>query len=90
VRPLITIAFLSLASMPLWAEVAKPCTELKAEIAKRLDANNVQAYSLEIVPAEKVKDAGKVVGSCDGGKKKIVYSRTPNSPQPPATASSRP
>jgi hypothetical protein len=37
----------------------------------------VPAYTLEIVPnedAEKDKDA-KVVGSCDGGTKKIVYKR---------------
>ncbi|MBU2227566.1 MAG: DUF1161 domain-containing protein, partial [Proteobacteria bacterium] len=30
--------------------------------------------TLEIVPNEQAKD-GKVVGSCDGGTKKILYTR---------------
>jgi len=53
---------------------------LKDEIAKKMDASGVKSYSLDIVPAEKVKDGeGKVVGSCDGGTKKIVYSKTTTS-----------
>jgi hypothetical protein len=90
VRALVTIAFLSLASISVCAQAAKPCAELKAEIAKRLDANNVQSYSLEIVPTEKVKDAEKVVGSCEGGKKKILYSRTSSPSQKPAPAADKP
>ncbi len=71
----LTIAVLLLA--PIGAYAAKPCEELKDEIAKKLDEKGIKFYSLEIVPAEKVKDEGKVVGTCDGGKKKILYSRTP-------------
>jgi hypothetical protein len=56
------------------ALAAKPCEELKSEIAAKIDANNVTNYTLEIVENEKVGDA-KVVGSCDGGAKKIVYTR---------------
>lgn len=52
----------------------KPCDELKSEIAAKLDEKKVAGYKLEIVDADKVGDA-KVVGSCDGGKKKIVYSK---------------
>ncbi len=52
----------------------KPCDELKTEIAAKIDANKVTNYTLEIVEADKVSDA-KVVGSCDGGTKKITYSR---------------
>ena len=69
-----------------YAQAAKPCEELKSEIAKKMDANGVKSYSLDIV--EKDKDAaGKVVGTCDGGTKKIVYTRstdTASSPQAPA------
>ena len=65
---------------------AKPCEELKSDIAKKMDANGVKSYSLDVV--EKDKDApGKVVGTCDGGTKKIVYSRatdTATTPQAPA------
>jgi hypothetical protein len=36
----------------------------------------VKEFSLEIVPSEQVKEGmGAVVGSCDGGTKKIVYKR---------------
>ncbi len=56
-----------------WAQV-KPCEELKAEIAAKIDANGVKNYSLEIVATEQVGDR-KVVGSCEAGAKKIVYVR---------------
>jgi Protein of unknown function (DUF1161) len=70
-----------------YAQAAKPCEELKSEIAKKMDANGVKSYSLDVV--EKGKDAqGKVVGTCDGGTKKIMYTRTTDtasSPQAPTT-----
>lgn len=56
------------------AMAAKPCEELKSEIAAKMDANKVSNYTLEIVEAEKAGEA-KVVGSCEGGTKKIVYTR---------------
>ncbi|MBE0620252.1 MAG: DUF1161 domain-containing protein [Burkholderiales bacterium] len=56
------------------AFAAKPCEELKAEIAAKIEANGVKAYTLDIVPNDQVGDQ-KVVGSCDGGTKKIVYAR---------------
>ena len=60
------------ASAP--ALTRKPCEELKSEIEAKLQANGVETYSLGIVPNEDVKDE-KVVGSCDGGTKKITYQR---------------
>ena len=54
--------------------MAKSCEELKSEIAAKMDAKGVSAYTLDIVPSEQVGDK-KVVGSCDGGTKKIVYAR---------------
>ena len=72
-RPLV-FAFLLFASVSGYALGQKPCEELKAEIAKKLDANNVKSYSLDIV--DKAKEVeGKVVGTCEAGTKKIVYSR---------------
>jgi hypothetical protein len=53
----------------------KPCEDLKAEIVKKLEAKNVTSYTLDIVDKGK-EGEGKVVGSCDGGTKSIVYSRT--------------
>jgi hypothetical protein len=52
----------------------KPCEELKAEIEAKLKEKGVTNYTLEIIPADQVKDQ-KVVGSCDGGKNKIIYIR---------------
>jgi len=63
---------LALAAAPAMA--AKPCEDLKAEIAAKIEANGVKHYTLEIVPKDATAD-GKVVGACDGGTKKIVYRR---------------
>lgn len=60
-----------------YAHAAKPCDELKKDIAAKIDAAGVKQYSLEIVDTDKVGNAGKakVVGACDGGTKRIVYQR---------------
>jgi hypothetical protein len=52
----------------------KPCEELKAEIETKLKEKGVEGYTLEIVPADQVKDQ-KIVGSCEGGTKKISYTK---------------
>ena len=70
---LAALSTLALATGPAFA-AGKSCDELKTEIAAKLDAKQVTGYVLEIVDADKVGDA-KVVGSCDGGAKKITYGR---------------
>lgn len=65
---------LSLLAIAGTASANKPCEELKGEIAKKLDDKGVMNYTLEIVAKDAVADA-KVVGSCDGGTKKITYSK---------------
>lgn len=52
----------------------KDCEELKSEISVKLQAKNVNKFTLEVISNEKVKDE-KVVGSCDGGSKKIIYKK---------------
>jgi hypothetical protein len=56
-----------------WAQV-KPCEELKTEIDAKIKKNGVAKFTLDIVDANAQAD-GKVVGTCDGGAKKIVYKR---------------
>ena len=56
-----------------FAEI-KSCEELKAEIEAKLKAKGVEGYTLEILPTDQVKDQ-KIIGSCEGGSKKISYSR---------------
>ena len=70
---LIIAAALALVGTSSFA-AGKPCEELKSEIAAKLDAKNVAGYVLDIVEADKVGDA-KVVGSCEGGAKKITYAK---------------
>ncbi|WP_044873372.1 DUF1161 domain-containing protein [Pseudomonas sp. LFM046] len=52
----------------------KPCEELKGEIDAKLKEKGVASYSLEVVDKGNAADK-KVVGSCDGGAKEIVYQR---------------
>jgi hypothetical protein len=70
---LILAGALTLAASSTFA-AGKPCDELKTEIASKLDAKNVKGYALDIVDADKAGDA-KVVGSCEGGAKKITYAK---------------
>lgn len=66
------LAAFALTSIQAFA--AKPCEELKGEIAAKIEAKGVKAYVLEVVPADQVGERA-VVGSCDGGTKKIVYTK---------------
>jgi hypothetical protein len=61
------------SSTSAFAEI-KSCEELKAEIEAKLKAKGVEGYSLEILPTDQAKDQ-KIIGSCEGGAKKISYSR---------------
>ena len=62
-----------LLTVPPFAQI-KPCEDLNAEIAAKIDANWVTAYQLELIPIDQESD-WKVVGTCDGGTMKIVYRR---------------
>jgi hypothetical protein len=73
-KSMAAVAVLVFAAASGYAQGAKPCEELKSEITKKLEAAGVKSYSLEIVAKDKQAD-GKVVGTCDAGTKKIVYSR---------------
>lgn len=70
-------------SSPATPTGRKPCEDLKAEIAKKLDAKGVVNYTLDVVDKGKEGDA-KVVGSCDGGTKSITYTRGAAASQKPA------
>ena len=67
---------------------AKPCEELKTEIAAKLDAKGVKGYSLDIVAKDADAPDGKVVGTCEGGTKKIVYKKGAAATEAPAKAPS--
>jgi len=86
---LAAIGFLLFVSVPAHAQAAKPCEELKDEITKKLDAKGVKGYTLEIVAKDKDAE-GKIVGTCDGGTKKIIYTRTSAPAETPAKEPPKP
>ncbi len=74
-KSLIAVVSLLLIASPALAQ-RKACEELKAEIEAKIKANGVPTFTLDIVDSDQVKEGdGQVVGSCDGGMKKIVYKR---------------
>jgi len=66
-----------------------PCETLKARLDAKLQAKGVPSYTLEIVPIEGAnsgtdsasgvvstqKSNAKQVGTCDGGTKRLMYTR---------------
>jgi hypothetical protein len=55
--------------------VRKPCEELRAEIDAKIKKNGVPMFTLDILEMD-AQAEGKVVGTCDGNTKKIVYKRS--------------
>lgn len=64
---------LAFAVTPALAQ-RKDCNDLKAEIDAKITKNGVKVFTTTVVDKDAAED-GKVVGSCDGGAKKIVYKR---------------
>jgi len=80
---LAAIGVLLFVSVPAHAQGPKSCEELKDEISKKLDAKGVKGYTLEIVAKDKDAE-GKIVGTCDGGTKKIINNKTAATAAAPA------
>ena len=68
-----TIATLALA-LAAGPAFATPCDEVKAQVEAKLEKKGVKNYTIEAVAAADVGDK-KVVGTCEGGKKKLVYTK---------------
>lgn len=87
-RKVALVACLALTPLPSMAEVLS-CDVLKARVDAKLQAKGVPSYMLEIVDSEEshnnadavsavpaVKTSrGKEVGTCNGGTKRIMYTR---------------
>lgn len=69
---LLAVGLLSIAGTTMAA--GKPCDDVKAEIDAKIKAKGATSYTLEVVEKGSVTDK-KVVGSCEGGSKEIVYQR---------------
>jgi hypothetical protein len=71
-KSILFAALLAVAATPVMAR--KSCEDLKGEIEAKLKAKGVKAWTIEIVGKDEQKE-GRVVGTCDGGTKKLVYKR---------------
>lgn len=69
---LLAVGLMSLAGTVLAA--GKPCEELKAEIGAKIQAKGASGFTLDVLDKGSTAD-GKVVGTCEGGTKEIVYKR---------------
>ena len=89
VQMVVAALLLSCAYATAQEPVRKPCEDLKAEIAKKLEAKGVTSYSLDVMDKGKESE-GKVVGSCDGGTKSLVYKRGGEAAKAPASEDKKP
>ena len=80
-KALIGIAAVLFVPASGYAQGAKACEELKTEIAAKLDAKGVKGYTLDIVAKDADAGDAKVVGTCEGGTKKILYKRGEAAPK---------
>jgi Protein of unknown function (DUF1161) len=71
-RLMLATLLIGLAGSALAA--GKPCDELKSEIDAKIKAKGAAGYTLEVVDKGSAAE-GKVVGTCEGGTKEIVYKR---------------
>lgn len=55
----------------------KSCEKLKKEIEIKIQAKAIPSYTLEIITKEEAKqhDSAMIVGSCENGKKRIIYQK---------------
>lgn len=75
-RVIVAMLVLGVAGAASAQGMRKPCEELKAEIDAKIKKNGVEVFTLDIVEMDaQVADGAKVVGTCDGQTKKIVYKR---------------
>ncbi len=83
-----TLAALSLLVATAGA-AAGTCETLRAQIETKIRVAGVTVFTLEVVDASQTA-AGRVVGTCDQGAKKIVYAQGPSADRPPAVAAKPP
>jgi Protein of unknown function (DUF1161) len=67
------------------ASYASNCDALRAQIEGKIKAAGVASFTVTVVDSA-ASTAGKVVGSCDRGAKKIMYQQSPASGNATPTA----
>ncbi len=65
----------SLLALACATSYANNCDDLKAQIESKIKAAGVASFTVTVVDSA-ANAAGKVVGSCDRGAKKIMYAQS--------------
>jgi len=73
-RVIVAVLVLGMAGAASAQSMRKSCDELKAEIDAKIKKNGVDKFSLDVLDMD-AQAEGKIVGTCDGNTKKIVYKR---------------
>ena len=87
-RKVALLTCLTLLTLPAIADVLT-CDALKARVDAKLQSKGIKTYTLEVVSISDPKNAtnaasavpntntakGKSVGTCDGGTKRLMYTR---------------
>ena len=82
----LTLALLALAGP---ARAASSCDEIRTSIDAKIRAAGVQRYTLEVLDAQ-ARSGVKVVGTCELGARKIVYSKLAATPAASGASATRP
>ncbi|MES2049473.1 MAG: DUF1161 domain-containing protein [Pseudomonadota bacterium] len=72
-KKVILASGLILLSATSWAAVTS-CDAIKSKIETKLEGKGVKHYALQMV-AKDTETKDRVVGTCEGGSKKIIYTR---------------
>ena len=75
-KPVLLTTALLLFSCTICADASAKvsCDDVRASIETKLTAKGVKKFTLEVVPKDQATDL-RIVGTCDGGAKKITYKR---------------
>ena len=75
-KTVIMTAALTLAAIAMAAPASAKtsCADLTAQIEAKIKAKGVKDFTLTTVPKDENSEL-RVVGTCDGGAKKILYKR---------------
>ncbi|WP_296509408.1 DUF1161 domain-containing protein [Rhodoferax sp.] len=74
-KTLLTLSTLALALTGANAWAAKDCEVLKTELSAKIESHGAKNFTLDVMDRDADSGKKRVVGTCEAGKKKIVYTR---------------
>jgi len=71
----LTLSALALLAGSGNALAAKDCEQLKTEVTAKAESHGAKNFSMDVMDRDADSGKKRVVGTCENGKKKIVYTR---------------